>query len=264
MLAVADDVFVIDGVELEVVVGLQDDVFSADLVDLGDVVLEVVRLVQIPAADLVFLRVHVFFAADLYRQAVTELECGSVDAVAAGQGGGQDQPDLECGVSAHLQVVVEDVGGVGPEVGPEVFVEVGGGEGGEVVFEFFFGVAPGEVGVGLGESELGELAHELGAGKGFGEEDGVGRFFFYAPDQPFPEGEVFGVGVVDPEYGDSLFDPVDDDLSQFFPELFPSGGLEFERVDVLVFFGRIFGVLDGVVGPHPKPFGMFLDVGVVG
>ena len=44
----------------------------------------------------------------------------------------------------------------------------------------------------------------------------------------------------------------------------PVLGSEVERVDVLVFLGRVFGVLDGAVGARSEPFGCSRDLGVVG
>ena len=45
---------------------------------------------------------------------------------------------------------------------------------------------------------------------------------------------------------------------------FPVVALEVDRVDVLVLFGRILGVLDRPVGPMPEPLGMSLHVRVIG
>ena len=63
-------------------------------------------------------------------------------------------------------------------------------------------------------------------------------------DQPFPEGERLGVGVVDPEDLDALGDPEAHDLEQLCPQRLPVRRLEVERVDVLVALGRVLGVAD--------------------
>src|SRR5205823_4792899 len=51
---------------------------------------------------------------------------------------------------------------------------------------------------------------------------------------------------------------------QLLPQPLPLLGLEVDRVDVLVFFGRVLGVLDGAVRPVAEPLGVLLDVRVVG
>ena len=51
---------------------------------------------------------------------------------------------------------------------------------------------------------------------------------------------------------------------ELVPQAAPVGRLEVEGVDVLVFLGRIFGVLDGAVGADDEPFGMLGDPGMVG
>jgi hypothetical protein len=72
------------------------------------------------------------------------------------------------------------------------------------------------------------------------------------------------VGVVDAEDADAAVDPEFEDTVEGVPEAAPVGELEVEGVDVLIFFGRIFGVLDGAVGTVIEPGGMFLDPGVIG
>ena len=118
----------------------------------------------------------------------------------------------------------------------------------EVELEFGLGGAPGEVGVALGESGLGERIHHVRAGEGLGEEDGVGVLVAQGGEAPLPEGEGLGVGVVDAEDVDAALDPELEDAVELVPEGAPVGGFEVERVDVLVFFWRVFGVLDGAVG----------------
>ena len=157
------------------------------------------------------------------------------------------------GEVVDLELGVEDVGGVGPDVGAE---EVGDGwvaDFGEVLGELGLGGAPGEVGVGLGEAGLGERVHDVGAGEGFGEEEGVGRGLVEFGDAPLPEGEGLGVGVVDAEDADAAVDPELEDVVEGVPEAAPVGGLEVEGIDVLIFFGGIFGVLDGAVGTVGEP-----------
>src|SRR5260370_513412 len=83
-------------------------------------------------------------------------------------------------------------------------------------------------------------------------------------DQPLPEDERLGVGVVDAEDADPLADPVIEDALELLPELAPRLALEVEGIDVLVLLGRVLGVLDGAVGTLAEPFGMLVHVGMVG
>src|SRR6266853_1299017 len=94
-----------------------------DLVDERDQLAQAVRAVAIPGADLVFLRVEVLLRAGFLGAALAELEGGPVDAVIGAQRRGQQEPRGERGASTGLQVLREDVRGVGPQVGPEVFAD---------------------------------------------------------------------------------------------------------------------------------------------
>src|SRR5688572_3937874 len=71
------------------------------------------------------------------------------------------------------------------------------------------------------------------------------------------------MGVVDAEYPHALGYPVIEDALQLRPQALPIAGLEVERIDVLVFLGRILRVLDAAVGPVTEPFGMLGHVRVV-
>ena len=125
------------------------------------------------------------------------------------------------------------------------------------------GVPPGEVGVALGVAALGQPLHHLRPGERLGEEDGLGVASLDLGDAPVPEPEGLGVRVVDPEDGDAVVGPEEEDVAELVPEPLPVGAVEVERVDVLVLLGRVLGVLDGAVGPVAEPLGVLLDLGVV-
>src|SRR5690606_31594082 len=55
-----------------------------------------------------------------------------------------------------------------------------------------------------------------------------------------------------------------EDAFQLVPERLPVIGFKIERVDILILFGWVFGVLDTAVGSLAEPLGVFLDVGMVG
>ena len=69
--------------------------------------------------------------------------------------------------------------------------------------------------------------------------------------------------IIDPENVNALFDPKVEDVLQLGPERLPVLGLKIERINILVFFGRILGVLNGAVGPFAKPLRMLANVRVI-
>src|SRR5438105_13166036 len=83
-------------------------------------------------------------------------------------------------------------------------------------------------------------------------------------EAPFPEGERLGVRVVDAEDGDAVPDPELEDALQLLPQPAPVAGLKVERVDVLVFFGRVLGILDGAIGPLLEPLRVLAHIRMVG
>ncbi|CAM5729441.1 hypothetical protein SHIRM173S_05678 [Streptomyces hirsutus] len=251
--------------ETEVSERLQRRVLPADGVEAGDEGGDgaAVPLGGVPVAggELVLLGVQVLLGA-LPQGGVLAEFVAAVEAPGGGEGGGQDGADLEGGASAVLEVGVQDVGGVGEQVGPHV----AGGvprQFGEVVGQFLFGGAPGEVGVGLLEADLGQGVHHRGAGEGLGQEDDVGVGAVDVGDDAFPERDGFGVGVVDPEDAHAGVHPVAQDAAGLGVQAL-GVGVEGDRVDVLVLLGRVLGVGDGVVGAVVEPLGVFVDPGVVG
>lgn len=159
---------------------------------------------------------------------------------------------------------MQDVGGVGPDVGSE---EIGDGRIAdffEVILEVCLGVAPCEVGIGLGEAAFGERIHDVGASEGFGEEDCFWRVFEDFSNAPLPEGESFGVRIIDAEDAYAAIDPELEDAVESVPEAAPVVGFEVERIDVLVFLGWILSVLDRAVRTVREPGGMLVDPGMIG
>ena len=61
-----------------------------------------------------------------------------------------------------------------------------------------------------------------------------------------------------------MFRPEEDDARHFLPELLPVGAGEVERVDVLVSFRRVLGVLNRAVGAFVEPFRVLDHVRVIG
>src|SRR5688500_4197984 len=94
---------------------------------------EAVRTLEVPVLDLVLLRIEVLLAARLARRALLQLVRRAIDAVVRRQRRGQHRAHDERRPAAVLQRLVQDVGGVGPAVGPEILPRVGGSELGEVL-----------------------------------------------------------------------------------------------------------------------------------
>ena len=83
-------------------------------------------------------------------------------------------------------------------------------------------------------------------------------------DQPLPEGQRLGVGVVDAEYAHPPLHPQQHDVPQRIPQRSPLGAVEVEVVDVLVLLRRVLRVLQRPVRPVHEPLGVRVEPGVVG
>src|SRR5687768_6602418 len=83
-------------------------------------------------------------------------------------------------------------------------------------------------------------------------------------DRTLPETKRLGVRIVDPEEQHALIDPELDHVAQLAPQRLPVRTLEIERVDVLVFLGRILRILNGAVGPPAEPLRMLGHVRMIG
>ena len=155
-------------------------------------------------------------------------------------------------------------GRVGEEVASEVLAHGRLRQLGQILLQLRLRVAPGEVRIALAKAELGELLHHLGPRKRLGQEDGVGIDALNLADEPFPEGERLGVRIVDPEHAHAALGPQQYDVAQCGPQVLPVGRAEVERVDVLVFLGRIFGVLYAAVRAVVEPIRVLVDPRMVG
>ncbi len=261
-LAVEEDVGAAGGVEAQPAHRVERPVLATDRVEPGDVVLEVAGGVPVAHPDLVLLGGLVLLAPGQGR-GLPELEA-AVDAPHRGQGGGQRRPHAEGGRASALEHLGEDVRGVDEEVPAEVLGHLRAGQLLQVLGQLLLEVAPGEVGVGLGEAGLAEGPHDLGTGEGLGEEDHVRIALLHLPDEPRPEVERLGMGVVDPECPHPLLDPEANHPEQRVPERGPRLRREVDRVDVLVLLGRILRVLDRPVRPRVEPLGVLAHPRVVG
>ena len=163
-----------------------------------------------------------------------------------------------------MQMEGQNIGRVGEEIAAKIFAHLRLGELGEILGQLRFARPPGEVGVALVEAGLGQRFHHFRAGESLGEKDCVRKFLPHAANEKLPKSDRFGVRIIDPENAHALFRPEEDNALHFLPQLLPGAAAEIERVNVLVFFRRIFGVFDRAVGALVKPLRVFRDIGMVG
>ena len=105
---------------------------------------------------------------------------------------------------------------------------------------------------------LGQAVHDLRPGKGLGEKDDIGivRSLTSAISQSQKRnGLVWGLSTRKMRTPCST-QKIDNDLAALARAPASPSALEIEGVDVLVFLGRVFRVLDAAVGTVAKPFRM--------
>src|SRR5262249_12479680 len=96
------------------------------------------------------------------------------------------------------------------------------------------------------------------------EKNGIGVARLKLGDEPFPKAKRFGVRIIHAEDANAALAPEDHYVEQGLPERLPIGALEIERINILILFGRVLGVLDRAVGSMAEPFGMFAHQGMIG
>src|SRR5215831_20546949 len=163
-----------------------------------------------------------------------------------------------------LQLLRQNVRGIGPEVRSKKFAHLRLRQFREVLGELRFGIPPWKVIVRLSEAQFRQARHHLGPCESLRKKDDIRVCLFHLSDDPFPKGEGLRMRIIHPEDQYPLLDPVHDDALQFIPQFPPSVRLEIERNDVLIFFRWVFGVLHRPVRPDPEPVTMFLYVGMIG
>ncbi len=83
-------------------------------------------------------------------------------------------------------------------------------------------------------------------------------------NEPFPEAKGLGMGIIHAEDPYSLLRPEEHHAAKLLPELPPVIGFKLQWIDVFILLGRVFGVLYRPVGTPAKPFGMSVDIGMIG
>src|SRR4051812_36344684 len=72
------------------------------------------------------------------------------------------------------------------------------------------------------------------------------------------------MGVVDAEDAHALLDPEADDALELLPEGLPVRRIKVKRIDVLIFLGRVFGVLHSAIRAPLEPLRVLPHVGMIG
>ena len=213
------------GNKVDVEGALEGFVLVADGVHAGDLRADVARLIEIPGLKLIFFAMVVFLLAGV-RLMVEQFVGGTIEADVGRERGCKHVAANEGGSITCLQVSVENVWCIWPEVWPEVFLRLALGELFDILLELSSSVAPCEVGVAMGEAAFGEEVFTLRTGEGFGQENDLRMLGFDVKDTPAPKLHRFGMGIVDAEDFDALLDPIFEDGFELIPEIFPVVGFE--------------------------------------
>ena len=83
-------------------------------------------------------------------------------------------------------------------------------------------------------------------------------------NEPFPEAKGLGMGIIHAEDPYSLLRPEEHNAAKLLPELPPVICFKLQGIYVFILLGRVFGILYRPVGTPAKPFGMSVDVGMIG
>src|SRR6185437_7713538 len=82
-------------------------------------------------------------------------------------------------------------------------------------------------------------------------------------NDPLPERECLGVWIVDAEDRHTHTNPIVEHVFQLRPHSLPIIAFKVEGINILVFLGRIFSILDASVWSFLEPSLMILDVGMI-
>src|SRR5258708_4331740 len=103
----------------------------------------------------------------------------------------------------------------------------------------------------------------LGISKRLGQENHVGMLILNLRNQPCPERQGLGVGIVDPKNLHAHVNPEQDNRFELLPKRLARWTGEIEVDDVLIAFGRIFRGFQGAIGTPGEPLRMFANVRVI-
>src|SRR5439155_24825640 len=132
---------------------------------------------------------------------------------------------------------------VRPEISAKILAHLGLSEFGKVFDQFRFRIPPCEVRVALGKAGFRERFHHFWPCECLGKKKHVRILFVDWGDEVFPEGNRFGVRIIDTKDANAASRPKKDDAHHLCPERGPVFATEVERKSVLVFFRWILGKL---------------------
>ena len=152
------------------------------------------------------------------RGALLQLEHRTVDAVVRAEPGGEQEARDERRPRALLQRLVEDVGCVGPHVGPEVVEVRGIAQLGKYSVSSHFSLRHVKYVYDCVKPSLASRSITRGRVNASARKMTSGSVVVHGRDQPLPERERLGVRVVDAEHAHAALDPEADDVEQRGPE----------------------------------------------
>src|SRR5260370_32026843 len=138
---------------------MQRPIVASDLVQLGDVILDISGRVPISLLQRVLLGIQVLLAIR-NRSVFTKLNT-AVDTVRRGEGGRQKGPNQKSRTSTGLKKKRQNIRGIGKKIATEVILHLGRTELGEVLGKFRLRISPGEIGEGFCESDLIPYLHHF-------------------------------------------------------------------------------------------------------
>ena len=215
--------------------------------------------------QLEFFRVEIFFASRLARRRPTVLERRTVDAVVTRQRGRQHEPCHERRPAADLQRLGQNIGRIRPEIGSEEFAHRAAVQLREVLCQLLLRIPPCKVRVRLREAKLRQPVHHFWPRERFRQEKShrdVRDCTSPITHSQNANGFVCGLSTrkirtpCSIQNKKTLFSSSHSDCQ--------SSRFEIERIDVLIFLGRIFRILDRAIGPLAKPFGMLAHIRMIG
>src|SRR4051812_47778946 len=108
------------------------------------------------------------------------------------------------------------------------------------------------------------MVFQLGPRERLREEDQFWVRLLELADAPRPEGKRLRMRIIDAENRDALLNPKVHDAARLLPQFTPRARFEIERIDVLIFLGRILRVLNRAVRPALEPLRVLANIRVVG
>ena len=121
--------------EVQALVALEGWILPPDPIHPRNKILQALLLLQVPGADLVLFGIEIFLTAFGTRAMLAEFEGWAIDAIGGAKRGREHQAYEKGRAATVLEILRENIGGVGPQMGAEIFTDFGLRELGEVAGE---------------------------------------------------------------------------------------------------------------------------------